>query len=139
MGNREKLLDAAEQCIYAKGYARTTARDVASAAGVSLAAIGYHFGSTEALLSAALHRALEAWGEQFAGALAAPLDEASPGVRLAAIWNRIITSLHENPALWSTQFEIVGLMDRVPAFREAFAGSQERAWGELAAVFQGVD
>ena len=34
-----------------KGYARTTARDIASAAGVSLAAIGYHFSSKEALLT----------------------------------------------------------------------------------------
>ncbi len=37
---------------YDKGYARTTARDIATAAGVSLAAIGYHFGSKEELLEA---------------------------------------------------------------------------------------
>ena len=37
-----------------RGYARTTARDIAAAAGTSLAAIGYHFGSKEALLSVAL-------------------------------------------------------------------------------------
>ena len=58
MGNREQLLDGALACLYDKGYARTTARDIASAAGVSLAAIGYHFGTTEVLLNAALLRAM---------------------------------------------------------------------------------
>ncbi|MGH4006514.1 MAG: TetR family transcriptional regulator, partial [Pseudonocardiaceae bacterium] len=44
MGNREDLLAGAKRCLYEKGYGRTTARDIAAAAGgVSLAAIGYHF------------------------------------------------------------------------------------------------
>ena len=67
MGNREVLLAAAKRCIYEKGYARTTARDVTSAAGVSLAAIGYHFGSLEALMSAALIEAIEDWSDESGG------------------------------------------------------------------------
>jgi hypothetical protein len=39
MGNRDALLSAAKKCLLEKGYNRTTARDIASAAGVSLAAI----------------------------------------------------------------------------------------------------
>ena len=35
MGNREDLLAGAQRCLYEKGYARTTARDIASASGVS--------------------------------------------------------------------------------------------------------
>ncbi len=54
MGNREDLIEGARRCIIEKGYARTTARDIAGAAGVSLAAIGYHFGSKEALMAEAL-------------------------------------------------------------------------------------
>jgi AcrR family transcriptional regulator len=42
VGNREQLLEAAKRCLYEKGYSRTTARDIATAANVSLAAIGYH-------------------------------------------------------------------------------------------------
>ena len=34
MGNREDLLAGAKKCLYEKGYARTTARDIASAADV---------------------------------------------------------------------------------------------------------
>jgi AcrR family transcriptional regulator len=52
--NRDALLLAAKQCLLEKGYNRTTARDIASMAGVSLAAIGYHFSSKDALLTEAL-------------------------------------------------------------------------------------
>jgi len=50
MGNREDLLAGALECLKTKGWARTTVRDIAAAAGVNHAAIGYHFGSREALL-----------------------------------------------------------------------------------------
>ncbi|MGH3910201.1 MAG: TetR/AcrR family transcriptional regulator, partial [Pseudonocardiaceae bacterium] len=69
MGNREALLAGAKQCLYEKGYGRTTARDIAAASGVSLAAIGYHFGSKEALLNAALMQATMEWGEELERAL----------------------------------------------------------------------
>ncbi|GAB3818361.1 TetR family transcriptional regulator [Micromonospora zhanjiangensis] len=62
MGNREDLLAGAKQCLMEKGYARTTARDIAAAAGTSLAAIGYHFRTTQALLNAALFEAMAEWG-----------------------------------------------------------------------------
>ncbi|MGH8881492.1 MAG: TetR/AcrR family transcriptional regulator, partial [Stackebrandtia sp.] len=51
MGNRQQLLDAAKQCLFDKGYERTTVRDISDLAGVSKAAIGYHFGSKEALMN----------------------------------------------------------------------------------------
>ncbi|GAA1582016.1 TetR/AcrR family transcriptional regulator [Actinoplanes couchii] len=82
MGNREDLLDAAKRCLYDKGYARTTARDVAAAAGVSLAAIGYHFGTKELLLNAALRQALEEWGDDLARVLNTDHEETpAPGTR----------------------------------------------------------
>jgi AcrR family transcriptional regulator len=61
MGNREALLDGARRVLIEKGYAKTTARDIADAAGVSLAAIGYHFGSKESLLEQAFMAAMEDW------------------------------------------------------------------------------
>jgi len=47
MGNREALLESAITSLQQKGYAGTTARDVADGAGVSLGAIGYHFGTVQ--------------------------------------------------------------------------------------------
>jgi AcrR family transcriptional regulator len=61
MGNREALLEGAKHCLLEKGYSRTTARDIADAAGVSLAAIGYHYGSKESLLEQAFMAAMEDW------------------------------------------------------------------------------
>ncbi|GAB2656207.1 TetR/AcrR family transcriptional regulator [Nocardia goodfellowii] len=58
MGNREDLLAGARKAIMERGVAKTTARDIAAAAGVSLAAIGYHFGSKERLITEALSEAL---------------------------------------------------------------------------------
>ncbi|MEV0296849.1 TetR/AcrR family transcriptional regulator [Nocardia sp. NPDC050710] len=58
MGNREDLLAGARKAIMERGVAKTTARDIAAAAGVSLAAIGYHFGSKERLITEALAEAL---------------------------------------------------------------------------------
>ncbi|MBF6246937.1 TetR family transcriptional regulator, partial [Nocardia elegans] len=54
MGNREDLLDGARKAILERGLAKVTARDIAAAAGVSLAAIGYHFGSKDRLITEAL-------------------------------------------------------------------------------------
>jgi len=54
MGNREDLLTGARKAILERGLAKVTARDIAGAAGVSLAAIGYHFGSKDRLIAEAV-------------------------------------------------------------------------------------
>lgn len=61
MGNREDLLAGARECLLDKGYLQTTARDIAQASGVSLAAIGYHFGTKEALLQQAMMEMNAEW------------------------------------------------------------------------------
>ena len=71
MGNREALLAGAKRCLIEKGYARTTARDIAAASGVSLAAIGYHFGSKDALMNQAIYEFVGEWGEEVERALSA--------------------------------------------------------------------
>jgi AcrR family transcriptional regulator len=48
---RERILEAAELLFAAEGYDAVSFRDLTSAAGVSLSAIHYHFGSKEAVLS----------------------------------------------------------------------------------------
>jgi AcrR family transcriptional regulator len=57
MGNREDLLRAARICLQERGL-DTTARDIAALAGVSLAAIGYHFGTKDELLAYAAAEAI---------------------------------------------------------------------------------
>jgi len=137
MGNREALIEGAKRCLNEKGYTRTTSRDIATAAGVSLAAIGYHFGSTEALLNEALFAAVEEWGQQLSAALSAP--PSGEDDRFEAVWTSIIGSLPAHRPLWTTQFEIVGQVDRLPQLREFLVQAQAKGREELATLFSGID
>ncbi|MBP2706377.1 TetR/AcrR family transcriptional regulator [Microbispora sp. RL4-1S] len=140
MGNREDLLAGARRCLLEKGYSGTTARDIATAAGTSLASIGYHFRSTKALLNAALIEAMEEWGREIEQALAAaPAPGATPAQRFEATWERIIESYVRLRPLWAIQFELVAQMDRLPEVREAFASANRQAKLGLAALFEGLD
>ncbi|GAB1516785.1 TetR/AcrR family transcriptional regulator [Actinophytocola sp. KF-1] len=134
MGNREDLLTGAIQCLYEKGYARTTARDIAAAAGVSLAAIGYHYGTKDDLLNAALYQALADWGDDLGKALATT-GQADPAARFEAMWTQVIRSFAENHRLWAVQFELLGFLDRKPALKAAFAQANEQAQAALAELF----
>lgn len=136
MGNREDLLAAAKRCLYEKGYARTTARDIATAAGVSLAAIGYHYGSKEALLNAALRQAIEEWGADLARILAVDVDPGAGSAEVfEATWTRIAKSFGESRPLWAVQFELLAHLERAPELRETFPASTREARLGLAELF----
>ncbi|WP_182872820.1 TetR/AcrR family transcriptional regulator [Microbispora sp. H10670] len=140
MGNREDLLAGARRCLMEKGYSGTTARDIATAAGTSLASIGYHFRSTKALLNAALVDAMEEWGKEIERTLAAgPALGGTPAQRFEATWTRIIESFARLRPLWAIQFELIAQMDRLPELREAFATANRQAKLGLAALFENLD
>jgi len=135
MGHREDLLAGAKRCLYEKGYARTTARDIVAASGTNLASIGYHYGSKEALLNAALFQAIGEWGDELEAALAAETDpDASPLERFEQYWTRVLDTFASHRRLWAATFEIWGAIERVPELRQAVAdGYQEarRGWAML--------
>ena len=140
MGNREDLLAGAKRCLMEKGYSGTTARDIAAAAGTSLAAIGYHFRSTKALLNAALIEAMEEWGKEIERTLAADASlDGAPAQRFQTTWTRIIESYVRLRPLWAIQFELIAQMDRLPELREAFATANRQAKLGLAAIFENLD
>jgi AcrR family transcriptional regulator len=140
MGNREDLLAAAKRLLSEKGYARTTARDLAAASGVSLAAIGYHFGSKDALLNAARIEALGEWADELGRALAAGADpDTGPIERFEAIWTRVIESFAAHRSLWAASFEMLAQIDQAPEVRAAVADAQERARLGLASLFHHLD
>jgi AcrR family transcriptional regulator len=140
MGNREALLRAAKDCLLRKGFARTTARDIASIAQVSLAAIGYHFASKEALLTEALMLAIEDWEKQFRHALHAEVRiSASPAKRFEIIWTRLIETFETHRSLWVANFEIFSQMDRLPEIRRVLGNSLQGARSGLAALFLNVE
>jgi AcrR family transcriptional regulator len=136
MGNREDLLKGAKRCLYEKGYSRTTARDIVTAAGVSLAAIGYHYGNKEALLNTALLQALEEWGEELGRMMAVEADSAaSPAERLETVWSQVLRSFAVHRPLWSVQFEVLGRLDADPQMQETFAAANRGGRLALAELF----
>jgi AcrR family transcriptional regulator len=140
MGNREELLAGAKRSLYQKGYARTTARDIAAAAGTSLAAIGYHFGSTQALMNAALFEAIGEWGEEIQRALSADLrQDASPIERFEWYWTRVTDSFSTHRELWAATMDILAQVDRVPAVREAIAQGFQDGRLTWASLLQRID
>ena len=136
MGNREALLTAAKRCLLEKGYARTTARDIASAAGVSLAAIGYHFSSKEALLTEALLVAFDDWEKDFRRLMndSVPTD-ASPRERFESTWARLIETFETHRSLWVANMELFSQIPRMPEIRGALGNNLQLARSELASLF----
>ena len=73
---RERLIDAAEELISQKGYARTSLREITSLANANLASVNYHFGSKEGVAEAVLKRHLEPLNQERMELLQAELDAA---------------------------------------------------------------
>ncbi|MFJ8040579.1 TetR/AcrR family transcriptional regulator [Kitasatospora sp. NPDC096147] len=137
MGNREDLLDGAKRCLAEKGYSRTTARDIATAAGVSLAAIGYHYGSKDALLNEAMMASVAGWGDAVEAATAgAPT---APRERFVVVWDAIRAAMVEYRGIWAAQFEVIARMDDVPDVQASFAGVQRLARLEIARMVGGTE
>ncbi|MBW4718575.1 TetR/AcrR family transcriptional regulator [Saccharothrix obliqua] len=116
MGNREDLLAGAKKCLVERGWARTTVRDIAAAAGVSHAAIGYHFGSRDALLTRALVAAVDELSDELA--------RRAPGDAPEQRWQALIDSFTTHRALWVAQLEAAVQAERSPEVREHLARGQ---------------
>ena len=139
MGNREDLLAGALECLKTKGWTRTTVRDIAAAAGVNLAAIGYHFGSREALLIEAFIQAMDAWGAQTEAAVRAAIAAgAGPREQYEAFWRQVIESYAANRWLWLATIEAAVQAEHSPKVRELMAASLRQGRSGLAAGLLGV-
>jgi AcrR family transcriptional regulator len=119
---------------------RPTARDIAAASGVSLAAIGYHYGSKEALLTQALVEATGEWVDELARELAADLTiNTTPMERFELTWARLLGLFRTHRQLWAANFEVSPYIDSMPAVRQVMATAQQEARLGLASLFLGTD
>jgi AcrR family transcriptional regulator len=140
MGNREDLLAGAKRCLIEKGYAATTARDIAAASGVSLAAIGYHFGSKDALMNQAVFESVGEWADEVQRAVAAGPDDAEPLPRFEAIMAQTLASFGgPGRGLWAAQLELMSLGQRSEELRAFLASVQGFAAAGLAELFLRID
>jgi AcrR family transcriptional regulator len=118
--NRAALVKGARQCIEQIGYARTTARDVASAAGVSLGAIGYHFGSKEELLNEAIAEGFRDWIASFANLISDAGGQGADVLVRRAI-PQFYGLLENNRPLLTAFMEAMSQAEHVPVLRAQLA------------------
>jgi AcrR family transcriptional regulator len=129
--SREQLLAGAIACLQTKGYARTTARDIAAASGANLASIGYHFGSKEGLLNAAIIRTFEEWTQRLGeAAFAAP--DAQPLERMARSWVAMLESFEEQRPLLVAFVEAMAQAERSEELRAQMAAHLRDVRGTVA-------
>ncbi|WP_156253825.1 TetR/AcrR family transcriptional regulator [Pseudactinotalea terrae] len=137
MGQRQDLLAGAKRCIVEKGYSRTTARDITAASGANLAAIGYHFGSKEALMNAAVLDSFEEWGaaieEVGVDAGGDPLD------RFERFLAGFLEGSVEQRATLVASAQAFAEAEFVPEVRRQLADTYERSRESIGAMLQGVE
>jgi len=137
--HREQLLQGAIECLRTKGYARTTARDIATAANANLASIGYHFGSKQELLNEAITHTCEEWTTRLGQAAFAGRD-ASPLEQMAASWVAMLESFEELRPVLVGFVEAVGESAWSSELREQMAahyGKVRRAVAEMVSASLG--
>ena len=87
--NRENLIEGTLRCLERLPPERITARAIAGESGANLASIGYHFGSKDELVTAAVIEGLDRWLAEIEARLAeveleAPEDRFARAARLVA-------------------------------------------------------
>ncbi|GAA4184148.1 TetR/AcrR family transcriptional regulator [Streptosporangium oxazolinicum] len=136
VGHRDDLLAGAKRCLHERGYGRTTARDIVAASGANLASIGYHFGSKEALLTAAIIESFAEWGDELdAVMLSLSWDaDADPIEQFEKAWTHLIQSFATHRPLWVSSVEAFAQAEHIPELREQLATSFEETRAGMAAV-----
>src|SRR5450755_1542416 len=137
MTNREALLESAITSLQRKGYAGTTARDVADGAGVSLGAIGYHFGSVQELLDAALAEAVRRWFAPLIGLLSRPQPPLTLE-RLGPALDGLLDTLAGHRPLVIAYFEALLRAERSVPLRAALAADLDTFRQALTGGIQAV-
>jgi AcrR family transcriptional regulator len=128
---KDRLLEAAIACLHRQGYAATTARDIAAESGANLRSIGYHYGSTQGLLLAAISANWRRW---LAPLIAAASDEElPPRERLAEGIALFSSALSENAPMAAAWLEAVTLAHRDLELRATLAANQQEFRRALAA------
>ncbi|PZF81258.1 TetR/AcrR family transcriptional regulator [Jiangella anatolica] len=133
MGHRDDLLQGAKRLLARKGYAHITARDLVAESGTNLASIGYHFGSKEALLNAAVLDSFDEWDGEIERAIDARPGDA-PADRLEAFLDGVVRGVAANRAVAMASVQAFAQFEYAPELREQLAAAYGRARREIAAL-----
>ncbi|MGF6884506.1 AcrR family transcriptional regulator [Nocardia sp. GAS34] len=139
MGNREDLLAGARKVILERGLAKVTARDIAGAAGVSLAAIGYHFGSKDRLIAEAV---TEGVGAEIGDGMDEAIRDAGEGRTLfesiEPTWDAMLNVAFECRDQLMLSLENAVNVSRTPESQAYLASAADSVYPELATLLREV-
>ncbi len=157
---REQILDAAASLIGTVGYAASSTRAIAAAAGVPLSLVHYHFGSRAGLLAAVLEREnarlLERQRALFAGpgtladrwrAAAAFLDDDLASGYVRMLWELWAAGLSDRTLADRWRASIDGWVELIEETIDAWAKEHGRPLpmpagmlaGLVAVIYQGIE
>lgn len=127
---KERLLEGAVACLQRQGYAATTARDIAAEAHANLRSIGYHYGSTQKLLLAAISANWRRWLAPLIAA--ASSAERPPREQLIEGMTLFHSALSENAPMAHAWLEAVTIAPRDHDLRTTLAANQQEFRAALA-------
>jgi AcrR family transcriptional regulator len=137
---RQRLIQAARALVAERGRAGVTLRAIAEAADANVAAVSYHFGSTDALLHSTIEEALEALTQAQIDGLERLGDSASLA-EIAAAWaGPAVDALSGPPTEARTLIRIAAQTATDPSddFRERVLTAGTRADPTLLAALRRV-
>jgi AcrR family transcriptional regulator len=135
--NRAALLKGARQCLEEIGYAHTTARDVASAAGVSLGAISYHFGSKEELMNEAIAEGFRDWADRFA-TLINDIGAQGPDAIIRQAIPEFYRLMSQSRPLMVGFIDAMTQAEHVPVLREQLAEQYRQSRASASGMITGI-
>jgi AcrR family transcriptional regulator len=135
---RRRLLEASRALVAERGRAGVTLRAITEVADTNVAAVSYHFGSTDELLQATIEEAVESLAQaQIDG-----LRQLSPDARvadIAAAWARpVISAVSGPPSAGHALIRIAArtATDPSPQIRERIMSAATRADDDLVAALR---
>jgi AcrR family transcriptional regulator len=136
-GHKEALLEGAMTCLHERGFAGTTARDIVAASNTNLASIGYHYGSKDRLMVAALGESSRRWMMPTIARLATVGDQ-PPWERMRDALAAIFDDLESHRPLVLAYLEAAALAGRNTDVRASMAVLHVEMRGALAASIEAV-
>ncbi len=111
----QKILDAAYECISAKGYANVSLREIAEKAGVVLSQLNYYYGNKEGLFK----KVIKLMMEKYLVEVERCLEKGETAKeRISNLIKFFREMLKNNPGLFRLLYDFTGLAMWSPSFSE---------------------
>lgn len=129
--NRDALIEGALRCLEESPSSQITARQIAGASNANLGSIGYHFGSTDALIADAMAEGFRRWLHELVAEMD-DLGEAPPLERIQRASEIATESVERHEGLIRAFFAAVARAPHDEELRSTLARSYEESRLEVA-------